>query len=175
MKPELFFNGRPIRSLQTMLRIIGEQRQEPLTLIPDGIYGKQTIDAVSRFQRSAGIPVTGTADLATWETVVEEYEEAIIYVGEAQPVEVVLNANQVIEKGESHPHLYLVQSMLIVLSRAFDSIPAPAVTGTLDIATAESLGAFQSLNGLPVTGQLDKKTWKLLALQYPTAINLLTL
>ena len=175
MKPEVFFNGRPIRSLQTMLRVIGQQREQNITLIPDGIYGRQTMEAVSRFQRSAGIPVTGTADLATWEAIVEEYDEALIYVSEAQLVDVVLNANQVIRRGEDHPHVYLLQSMLIVISQAFGSIPAPAVTGILDIATAESLGAFQSLNGLPVTGELDKKTWKLLALQYPVAVNLLTM
>ena len=175
MKPEVFFNGRPIRSLQTMLRVIGEQLELGVTLIPDGIYGRQTMDAVSRFQRSAGLPVTGTADLITWEAIVDEYDDALIYVSEAQPVDVVLNANQVIQKGETHPHMYLVQSMLIVISQAFGSIPAPAVTGVLDIATAESLGAFQSLNELPVTGELDKRTWKSLALQYPVAVNLLTL
>lgn len=175
MKPEAFFNGRPIRSLQTMLRVIGEQREQDITLVPDGIYGKQTMDAVSRFQRSAGIPVTGTADLSTWEAIVEEYDEALIYVSEAQPVDVVLNANQVIRRGESHPHVYLLQSMLIVISQAFGSVPAPSVTGVMDIATSESLGAFQALSGLPVTGELDKKTWKVLALQYPVAVNLLTL
>lgn len=175
MKPDVFFNGRPIRSLQTMLRLIGEQRELGVTIVPDGIYGRQTVDAVSRFQRSAGLPATGTADLTTWEAIVEEYDDALVYVSEAQPVDVVLNANQVIQKGEAHPHVYLVQSMLIVISNAFGSIPAPAVTGVLDIPTSESLGVFQSLNGLPVTGTLDKITWKNLALQYPVAVNLLTL
>lgn len=174
MKPEAFFTGRPIRSLQTMLRVIGQQQELDITLIPDGIYGRQTMDAVSRFQRSVGLPVTGTADLDTWEAIVEDYQDALIYVAPAQSVEVVLNANQVIEKGESHPHMYLVQSMLTVISQAFESVPAPAVTGTLDIATAEALGAFQALVGLPVTGELDRRTWKHLALQYPVAVNLLT-
>lgn len=175
MKPDIFFFGRPIRSLQTMLRVIGEQRELDTTVVPDGIYGQQTMDAVRRFQRSAGLPATGVADQATWDAVVQSYEPALIYISEAQPVDVVLNPNQVIRTGEAHPHMYLVQGMLIVLSQAFSSIPAPSMTGILDIPTGESLGAFQRLNELPVTGELDKITWKALALQYPVAVNLLTL
>lgn len=174
MKPDAFFIGRPIRSLQTMLRVIGEQNEQDITIVPDGIYGQQTMDAVTRFQRSAGLPATGIADQATWDAIVEAYQPALIYVSEAQPVDIVLNPNQVIRANEAHPHLYLVQGMLIVLSQAFNSIPAPSMTGILDIPTGESLSAFQELNRLPVTGELDKITWKNLALHYPVAVNLLT-
>ncbi len=175
MKPDVFFLGRPIRSLQTMLRVIGEQQELDTTVVPDGIYGQQTMAAVSRFQRSAGLPVTGVTDQATWDAVVRAYEPALIYVAEAQPVDIILNPNQVIRTGEAHPHMYLVQSILIVLSQAFGSIPAPSMTGILDVPTGESLRSFQQLNGLPATGELDKVTWKSLALQYPAAVNLLTL
>ena len=34
-----------------------------------------------------------------------------------------------------------------------------------------SIEAFQSLSGLPQTGELDKITWKQLALHYPLAAN----
>ena len=61
--------------------------------------------------------------------------------------------------------------MLVALEEAYSSIPAPALTGILDIATAESLTAFQQLSQLPPTGQLDKVTWKHLALHYPLAVN----
>jgi len=89
-------------------------------------------------------------------------------------VEIILNPNQVIGKNESHPHLYLVQSMLLILSQAYGSIPEPPLSGILDIATVESISMFQQLSDLPVTGRLDKITWKHLALQYPMAVNLLT-
>ena len=42
----------------------------------------------------------------------------------------------------------------------------------LDAATADSLASFQALNDLPVTGELDKVTWKHLALHFPLAANL---
>ena len=42
----------------------------------------------------------------------------------------------------------------------------------LDEPTADSLSSFQILCGLPMTGTLDKHTWKHLALHYPLATNL---
>ena len=43
MKPDESFLNQPIRSLQTMLRILAEQDPQHETLIPDGIYGSATI------------------------------------------------------------------------------------------------------------------------------------
>ena len=39
MKPTESLLGQPIRSLQTMLRVLAENVDEYKTLIPDGIYG----------------------------------------------------------------------------------------------------------------------------------------
>jgi peptidoglycan hydrolase-like protein with peptidoglycan-binding domain len=75
----------------------------------------------------------------------------------------------VIRQGESNPNIYLVQAILIVLAETYDSITAPAVTGILDIPTANALSQFQGLTLLPVTGELDRQTWKNLALHYPMA------
>ena len=96
----------------------------------------------------------------------------MIRVDEAWPVYIILEPGQTIRRGEEHPHLHLVQAMLTVLSRAYDSIPAPGKSGVLDEATMDSLGEFQRLSGLPMTGVLDKRTWKHLALHYPLAAQL---
>ena len=61
------YAGKPIRSLQTMLRVIASVDSEEAHIIPDGIYGPQTMQAVSRFQRRHGIPVTGITDQTTWD------------------------------------------------------------------------------------------------------------
>ena len=42
MKPTESFLGQPIRSLQTMLRVLAENDDEYKVLIPDGIYGPDT-------------------------------------------------------------------------------------------------------------------------------------
>lgn len=170
-QPESFI-GQPIRSLQTMLRVIAENDPSHERIIPDGIYGPETISAVSTFQRIHGLPATGVTDNRTWDTIVEVYETAYIEQHEARPLQVILNPKQVIRKGERHPHLYLVQAMLTVLAETYESIPKPSSSGILDEATADALSSFQAINGLPMTGHLDKHTWHHLAAQYPLAANL---
>ena len=172
MRPPESFIGQPIRSLQTMLRIIAEDRPGYVRIIPDGIYGPETMRAVAAFQHNHGLPSTGITNQETWETIVDVYEPALISRQHAHPLYIILNPGQIIRKGERHPNLYLVQSILAVLSESYGSIPAPSVTGLLDEATSDSLASFQMLSGLPMTGQLDKHTWKQLALQYPLAANL---
>lgn len=174
MRPTESFVGQPIRSLQTMLRVIAENDDRQPSVVPDGIYGPDTITAISAFQRRTGLPITGVTDQTTWEAVVAAYEPALVEVGEAEPVNIILNPGQIIRRGEHHPNVYLVQAMLTVLSEVYKSITPPSMTGTVDIPTSDSLSSFQELNLLPVTGELDKHTWKHLALQYPMTANILT-
>lgn len=164
--------GQPVRSLQTMLRILAEDDAALTPVIPDGIYGSQTRNAVSAFQRKYGIPMTGVTDQSTWERIVAEQTTALVRLGPAEPLRLILNPNQVLRRGERHPYLYLVQSMLVALGQIYGSITAPGITGVLDEATADALTSFQYLSALPQTGELDKITWKHLALQYPLAVNI---
>lgn len=169
MRPNESFVGQPVRSLQSMLRVIAESDPLQPSVIPDGIYGQQTATAVSTFQRRNGLPITGIVNQETWDQIYAVYEPALIEVGPVVPLEIILEPRQIIRQGESNPNLYLIQAILIVLSQAYSSITAPAVTGILDIPTSNALSAFQTLALLPVTGELDRQTWKHLALHYPAA------
>lgn len=171
MRPPEAFIAQPVRSLQTMLRVIAQEDERQPSLIPDGIYGNQTTAAVSAFQRNHGLPVTGMTDQDTWEQIVAVYEPALIRVGPAQPLEIILDPGKVIRRGDREPNVYILQAVLIVLSEIYSSITPPGMNGILDEATAAALEAFQELSGLPTTGELDKVTWKQLALHYPLASN----
>lgn len=173
MRPPESFLGQPIRSLQTMLRVIAEADHSQPSVIPDGIYGQNTIAAVSAFQRRKGLPITGITDQATWDAISLEHERALILVDEAEPIEVIWEPNQVVRRGERHPNVYLAQGMLTVLSQAYGSILPPLLSGELDLPTAESLTSFQEMNQLPPTGELDRITWFQLAKQYPLASRLI--
>ena len=175
MRPLPSFVGQPIRSLQTMLRGIAEDDPTHDRIVPDGIYGPETTAAVSTFQRKHGLPVTGVTDQATWESIVAVYTPALVRIDAAQSIDIILNPGQVIRRGERNPHMYLVQAMLQVLSDVYKSVAQPTHTGILDDPTADALSTFQILSGLPMTGNLDKHTWKHLALQYPLAANLRSL
>ncbi len=172
MKPLDSFVGQPVRSLQTMLRILAEDDHDLSSVIPDGIYGNQTRNAVSAFQRKYGIPITGVTDQNTWDRIVATQTTALVRLGPAEPLRLILNANQILRRGSRHPYLNLVQSMLVTLAEIYGSITAPGISGVLDEATADALASFQYLSALPQTGELDKITWKHLALQYPLAVNI---
>lgn len=166
MRPPESFVGQPVRSLQTMLRIIAAHHDDLPSVIPDGIYSQQTANAVSAFQRKFGLPVTGITDQGTWEMIVSVYQPALIHVSPAEPLQIILEPNQVIHSGEEHHSIYLIQAMLTSMAKDYGSIPEPPISGTLDSGTSESLIAFQRLSGLDVTGELDKITWKHLVLQF---------
>lgn len=161
--------GRPIRSLQTMLRVTLRMDEKAPTIIPDGIFGNNTVAAVKYFQQGNRLPVTGVVDNATWDKLVEAYEAALIEHAPAAPLLIVLQPGQVIRAGEWNYHLFLIQAMLAVLARIYTNFPQVPVSGVLDTQTGKSISYFQEIAGLPVTGEVDKKTWKYLANHYALA------
>ena len=104
MRPDETFVGAPVRNLQTMLRYIAKQDSSYENVIPDGIYGAQTASAVSTFQRRNNLPITGVADLNTWEAIQQAYATARVQIDNAYPLQIILNPNQVIRRGEADPY-----------------------------------------------------------------------
>ena len=166
MRPNESFVAQPIRSLQTMLRVLAEDDDRYATVIPDGIYSPSTTNAVSLFQRRNGLPVTGVTDQTTWELIQAEYDAALIRIDKAEPIEILLDPGQVFRAGESSPYVYLLQSMLTQLSNDHPAINAPGHSGFMDRSTVTALENFQQLSALPVTGEFDRLTWKHLVKQF---------
>ena len=166
MRPSESFIEQPIRSLQTMLRVLSEDDDRFPAVVPDGIYGPNTTNAVSVFQRQNGLPVTGVTDQKTWEQIVEQYEPALVRVGKAEAIEVLIDPGRIFLPGEADPYIYLLQSMLTQLSNDHTAISSPGHSGIMDASTVRSLSDFQYLSGLEVTGDFDKITWKHLVHQF---------
>ena len=75
--PRLFYVGMPIRTLQTMLRAISRLNENIPSVVPDGIYGNDTVRTVTAFQRQFGLPVTGVVNQGTWNRIVEIYDDSL--------------------------------------------------------------------------------------------------
>ena len=73
-----------IFDLQTFLRRIQRAEGHAQPLVPDGVFGPETAEAVRAFQRAGGLPVTGTADHDTWTAVYQAYQ-ALAAAGCAAP------------------------------------------------------------------------------------------
>ncbi len=162
MRPDATFVEQPVRSLQTMLRVLAEDDRRYPTVVPDGIYGPTTMQAVATFQRNNAIPVTGVTDQRTWDTIADAYDDARVRVEKAEPIEILLDPAVVYRLGDSNPYIYLLQSILTQLSIDNASINTPPHNGILDRETVEALIAFQKLARLAETGELDRNTWKYL-------------
>lgn len=162
--------NQPIRSLQWMLRTIAQHDGDLDLLVPNGIYEPSTQAAVSKFQRSHGLPVTGVTDQDTWEAVVLAYDEALIMVSAAQAMLMDIQMDFPPAAGLYSPYLHLAQSMMHFLAEEYHSVFRPTTSGYMDEMTGHSLSDFQKLAGLPMTGTLDKPTWRHLTLQYATAV-----
>ena len=68
-------SGEKVRQLQQQLNRIARNYPAIPTLVPDGIYGPNTAEAVRMFQKIFHLPQTGIVDYPTW------FEISDIYVG----------------------------------------------------------------------------------------------
>ena len=68
-------SGEKVRQLQQQLNRIARNYPAIPTLVPDGIYGPDTAEAVRMFQKIFHLPQTGIVDYPTW------FEISDIYVG----------------------------------------------------------------------------------------------
>ena len=85
MRPPDSFIAQPIRSLQTMLRVLAENDDKYVAIIPDGIYGPETVRAVSTFQRQHGLPGLRIADIGCDTLLLREAQEAAEKLLEQDP------------------------------------------------------------------------------------------
>lgn len=157
----------PITDLQAMLRTIYPDS----TLSDDGRFGEETAQAVRRFQRDHSLPVTGIADFETWEAIFREFSRVSVARGQAEPLFIVLQPNQILQLGTNNSHLYLIQGMLTAISKYYEQMPSVRFTGVLDAPTANVVRWLQERADLKVTGEVDKETWRQMAKLYRLTVG----
>lgn len=170
MRSAIFYSGKPIRSLQTMLRHISDADPNVLPVVPDGQYGNSTYASVLSFQHAYQLPQTGSTDLFTWNKIITAFDKASpnLTVPAAIPR---WSVGRSILPGDFNYHLFTVQAMLAALSDFFPAVAPPAITGTLDPVTQSGLEWVQTTAGLPQTGSLDTATWNYLIYIHRTVIG----
>ncbi len=154
-----------IRGLQQDLRVINAQYGEVLPKI-SGVYDLPTEDAVRRFQRRFGLPVTGQTDLSTWDRIVQESN--LIRSKNAIPlaVRVFPSAITIISSGDTGRFIYILQAILNGLAIEFPDISVIPYTGVYDSVTEQAVKMLQRSSGLPSTGKLDMATWNSISSLY---------
>jgi len=77
--------GEKVRLLQTMLAALAQRIPGLNPLIPDGVYGPATANAVRVFQRYAQLPVSGDTGILTWNAILNTYNLYFETEYEVQP------------------------------------------------------------------------------------------
>ena len=129
----------------------------------DGIYGSRTEASVRKFQEVFGLASDGIVGKETWYELVRVYT-AVTRLSELrsqgqQFYSIAWNLNPGIYPGESGNKVRHLQYMLSMLSEFIPQIPPVTIDGIYGPKTADTVRAAQRWFGLPVTGNVDEKTW----------------
>ena len=158
--------AKPVSSLQYMLGQLSKTYQFLPQLVPDGVYGERTLEAVMRFQREAGLPVTGVVDQATWDAIRGCWLKQQARESYSRATRVFPSEGIQVHEGNSKEYMIVPQTMFNVLSRHFEGITPCEADGNHGPASAENVRWLQKAAGLPVTGCMDKATWDALSHLY---------
>lgn len=163
--------GRPVWSLQTMLRLIAQNDDKVLSIVPDGIYSEDTVASVSSFQERYDLPVTGITDQDTWYAVADEYRRAFIEVGPPAPVNPIFQNGMIIRHGEVNQHLYMIHGMMCAIGSKYSSMPQVYCNDVHDDASVAATQWLQVRAGIAPTGDITRLTWKHLTQLYRITVG----
>ena len=160
-------SGSAIKNIQYFLNYLSEFYSEIPRVEIDGIYGVSTENAVKAFQRFFELPVTGSVDLSTYDTLYRTYLGFIESIpfryldGEIYPYPGIP-----LRIGSESEVVRLLQEYLNYISQFFGQIPSVSPTGYFGERTEEAVIAFQRLNGINPNGTVGAETWNAITSLY---------
>ena len=158
--------AKPVSSLQYMLRQLSRTYHSLPQLVVDGVFGERTLEAVMRFQKEAGLPVTGTVDQATWDAIRNCWLRQQAKDSYSRATRIFPSEGIQVHEGETKEYLIVPQTMFNILAKQFEGIAPCEADGCNGPASAENIRWLQKAAGLPETGCLDTSTWDALSHLY---------
>lgn len=154
------------RQFQRFLRTIHQYTGDIPNVDANGVFSEQMGEIIAIYQEKRGLPITGQGDRETWHTAYEEQQQLIELFEAATALQVFPNLNFTLRTGSTGGIIYILQALLNALTPHFDNLTPVPYSGTLDEATAAQIRLLQSTAAYPETGEVDKRTWNLLALLF---------
>ena len=149
-----------VRIVQYMLNIIAENNPAVPSVTEDGIFGDQTREAVTAFQREYGLPANGEINEDTWNAMFRVYRGIILALPEFYTESsIVPYPGIVLTLGVQGNGVRLLQTYLNELAAVYPEIPTVNVTDVYSADTQAAVRAFQELFGYDVTGNVNALTW----------------
>ncbi len=163
------FEKDAIKNIQRYLRQLSFHDDGIIPVPIDGIWADQTRRALIQFQRSQGIPATGTVDNNTWAILKQKYDESVAL--NSPPLKLDLFPRNIygveyeMAVGESDFLVIVIQYLLGELARLY-SFPDYTPSGVYDEETAALVREFQKRNGIEATGKVGRETWDAMVAQH---------
>ena len=153
--------------IQRILSSLAELEPTVPKVLPDGVYGAETAEAVAAFQRLLGLEATGTVDNETFDLLLLTGRRIDEFYSPSEPIRPFDRrlAGGKLSPGDRSDLVLIVQLMLDALAFVYD-FPEIAPDGRYGLSVEEAVRRFQEANGLRPTGEIDKITWNRLARAY---------
>ncbi len=133
----------------------------------DGILGPETRNAIIEFQKTMKLPLTGTIDEETWNTM---YNSVLGILRALPPAAIQLPAlvfpNVIFSEGTERPGVFIIQEVLAYISTIVPEIPYVQPDGRYGPETTAAVTVFQRIYGLEPTGIVNEETWNKLISVY---------
>lgn len=162
--------NKPIENLQSFLRRISYDNAIP-KVVPDGIFGQQTYDAVIKFQKEFGLPQTGIVNYDTWKKVQEVHKNTLKKYTVPKPVNVFPSPHFVITDNDENEIVYVIQAFLKALGENFENLDDVEINGRYDNQTKNAVITIQNASGIKENGVVDKETWEAIAILFETFVS----
>ena len=163
--------GGPVVTVQYFLSLLGQFVDFLPAVTIDGIYGSGTARAVSAFQQYKELPVTGSVDERTWESLYSAYKGVVDYLQTKNQLNGIATEpfpGVTLRRGDVGPSVGTFKGYLSYIARVFFDIPPVAQNNVFDLRTQNAVREFQRIFSLPQTGQVDEPTWNTIADVYRT-------
>lgn len=160
-------SGIPVTTVQYYLSIIAYFNNILEPVPRTGTFDSATVDAVERFQRFYGLPVTGVVDNETWNMITKIYTETVAALPEGyEGTNAKLYPGFFLSEGMRNQSVTDLQTYLNLIAQNIPQIPTVQITGFYGPQTEEAVTTFQRLFGLEQSGAVGPVTWATIAQQY---------
>ena len=160
-------SGTGVEAVQYLLAYVAQFNSAVPPITVDGQFGAATENAVRAFQVAYDLPPDGIVGVQTYAALYDAYRGILATLTPAQGEATVRPyPGQFLVVGSQGADVTALQTYLSAIAAADPSVPAVSVTGVFGSATQASVEAFQTANGLPVTGAVGPSTWNAITDRY---------
>ncbi|MBQ9783260.1 MAG: peptidoglycan-binding protein [Clostridia bacterium] len=164
--------GVEVQNIQYLLSYLSEFYNTIPPVAIDGVYGPSTTAAVTAFQQTFELPVTGNVDFDTWDVMYRTYLGFLATIP-FQYIEgnVLPYPGVPLRLGSEAESVRVLQEYLNFIAQFYDEIPTVGVTGYFGTQTQRAVVAFQELQGIPANGTVGSVTWNAITNLYSDLYN----